>query len=192
TISFRPPTSSVYRTRVASPTAASRRRDTAPGSTSSPRFSTCARRSLASAVEPSAVVCKFSREHWLVAAALFISVTILGALRMAPGVVGVFHDDVIYVATAKALAEGKVYRLIDLPGEPPQTKYPFLYPAVLAILWRLWPVFPIILVLLQGISLICTSSSIAIAFLYLARFGYFSKAEAASASLIGATSPVVL
>jgi len=135
---------------------------------------------------------KFSREHWLIAAALFVTVGILGALRMAPGVVGVFHDDGIYVATAKALAEGKGYRLIDLPGEPPQTKYPFLYPSVLALLWRLWPVFPNNLVLLQAFSLICASGSVAIAFLYLVRFGYFSKAEAASASLIGATSPVVL
>jgi hypothetical protein len=138
------------------------------------------------------VILKFSREHWLIAVALFMTISVLGTLRMAPGVVGVFHDDGIYVATAKALAEGKGYRLIDLPGEPPQTKYPFLYPSVLALLWRLWPVFPDNLVLLQAFSVVCASGSVAIAFLYLVRFGYFSKAEAAWASLIGATSPVVL
>jgi hypothetical protein len=111
---------------------------------------------------------------------------------MAPGVVGVYHDDGIYVATAKALAEGRGYRLIDLPGEPPQTKYPFFYPAILALLWRLWPAFPDNLVLLQTFSLVCTAGSVAIAFLYLVRFGYFSTSEAASAAVITATSPVVL
>jgi hypothetical protein len=111
---------------------------------------------------------------------------------MAPGVVGVYHDDGIYVATAKALAEGKGYRLINLPGEPPQTKYPFLYPAVLALLWSLWPAFPDNLVLLQAFSLVCTAGSVGIAFLYLVRFGYFSTAEAASAAVITATSPLVL
>jgi hypothetical protein len=135
---------------------------------------------------------KFSRVQWLIAAGLFGVVCILGALRMAPGVVGVYHDDGIYVATAKALAEGKGYRLIDLPGEPPQTKYPFLYPAVLAVLWRLWPVFPDNLVLLQTFSLVCTAGSVAIAFLYLVRFGYFSTGEAASAGVISATSTFVL
>jgi hypothetical protein len=138
------------------------------------------------------LISKFTRGHWLIAATLFAAVCILGALRMAPGVVGVYHDDGIYIATAKAIAEGKGYRLIDLPGEPPQTKYPFLYPAILTLLWRLWPVFPDNLLLLQAFSLVCTASSIAIAFLYLVRFGYFSTAEAVSATVISATSPVVL
>ena len=42
--------------------------------------------------------------------------------------VGIFHDDGIYLVTAKALAEGKGYRIISLPAELPQTKYPILFP----------------------------------------------------------------
>ena len=38
--------------------------------------------------------------------------------------VGIYHDDGIYLVTAKALAEGKGYRIINLPAELPQTKYP--------------------------------------------------------------------
>lgn len=56
--------------------------------------------------------------------------------------VGIYHDDGIYLVTAKALAEGKGYRIISLPDEPPQTKYPVLFPAVLSVAWRVSPKFP--------------------------------------------------
>jgi hypothetical protein len=59
----------------------------------------------------------------------------------APGV-GFSHDDGIYVVTAKALAMGQGYRIISLPDAPAQTKYPPLFPALLALVWRLYPVFP--------------------------------------------------
>ena len=134
----------------------------------------------------------FTRRHWLVAAALFTCVIVLGASRMAPGVSGVYHDDGIYVATGKAIAEGKGYHLINLPGEPPQTKYPFLYPAVLSVFWKMWPAFPDNLALLQGFSLLCSAMAIAISFLYLVRFGYFSDTECAIAGIICATSPSLL
>jgi hypothetical protein len=61
---------------------------------------------------------------------LFACIIVLGAARMAPRVCGVYQDDGMYVATAKSIAEGEGYHLINLPGEPAQTKYPFLYPAV--------------------------------------------------------------
>ena len=134
----------------------------------------------------------FTRRHWLVAAALFTCVIVLGAARMAPHVSGVYHDDGIYVATGKALAEGKGYHLVNLPGEPPQTKYPFLYPAVLSLFWKMWPAFPDNLALLQGFSLLCSAIAIAIGFLYLVRFGYFSDIECAIAGIICATSPLLL
>src|SRR5579864_8867895 len=44
--------------------------------------------------------------------------------------VGMFHDDGIYAVTAKALATGHGYRIISLPGEIAQTKYPILLPAL--------------------------------------------------------------
>lgn len=55
---------------------------------------------------------------------------------------GTYHDDGIYMVTAKALAEGKGYRIISLPGEIPQTKYPVLFPLLLSTIWRLAPDFP--------------------------------------------------
>ena len=55
---------------------------------------------------------------------------------------GIFHDDGIYVVTARALAEGQGYRIISLPESPPQTKYPILFPWLLSLVWRLAPSFP--------------------------------------------------
>lgn len=55
---------------------------------------------------------------------------------------GFQHDDTIYYVTAKALATGEGYRIISLPGQPWQTKYPPLFPAFLAIVWRIVPEFP--------------------------------------------------
>ena len=55
---------------------------------------------------------------------------------------GRMHDDSLYLIGAKSLAEGQGYRIPSLPGEPFQTKYPPLYPAYLALLWKLFPEFP--------------------------------------------------
>jgi len=56
--------------------------------------------------------------------------------------VGVFYDDGLYVALGKALAEGYGYVSLHLPGHPAAVHYPPLYPALLALLWKLWPDFP--------------------------------------------------
>src|SRR4030095_2426705 len=42
------------------------------------------------------------------------------------------HDDSVYVTTAKALATGEGYRIISLPYQPAQTKYPPFYPLLLS------------------------------------------------------------
>ncbi|MBM3776117.1 MAG: hypothetical protein FJW37_13295 [Acidobacteria bacterium] len=56
--------------------------------------------------------------------------------------VGLYHDDGIYAVTAKALAEGRGYRIVSLPEEPPQTKYPIVFPFLLSLVWRVFPAFP--------------------------------------------------
>ena len=55
---------------------------------------------------------------------------------------GFYHDDTLYLVSAKSLATGQGYRIASLPGQPFQTKYPPLYPALLAVIWKLAPPFP--------------------------------------------------
>ncbi len=56
--------------------------------------------------------------------------------------IGFYHDDSLYLASAKSLASGHGYRILSLPDEPFQTKYPPLFPAVLAFAWKINPTFP--------------------------------------------------
>ncbi len=55
---------------------------------------------------------------------------------------GVYHDDSIYLITARTLAEGRGYWIESIPEPIAQTKYPILFPALLAIVWKLAPDFP--------------------------------------------------
>lgn len=55
---------------------------------------------------------------------------------------GTTGDDQIYLVSAKALAEGDGYRIPALPGNPYQTRFPVLYPALLSVVWRVAPDFP--------------------------------------------------
>jgi len=74
-------------------------------------------------------------------AALAPSAYLAWTLRAMPHL-GYYHDDGIYWVSAKSLAAGDGYRIASLPGAPYQTKYPPLYPALLAAIWKLSPQFP--------------------------------------------------
>src|SRR5215471_14018621 len=65
---------------------------------------------------------------------------------------GAYHDDSVYFSSAKALAEGRGYIIPSLPGTPPQTKYPVLYPWLLSWIWRWGPSFPANLVPTLGMT----------------------------------------
>src|SRR5271166_2035188 len=55
---------------------------------------------------------------------------------------GKFHDDGLLMVSAKSLATGHGFRILSLPEQPAQTKYPVLYPLYLSIVWKLNPNFP--------------------------------------------------
>lgn len=69
-------------------------------------------------------------------------VAVVVALAAGPWPVGVFFDDGLYLVLAKSLATGEGYRYINLPDAPAGVRYPPLYPALLALLWRIGPAFP--------------------------------------------------
>jgi hypothetical protein len=144
---------------------------------------------------PTAFQGKFShllKRDRLIALLFAVLVVLLGSSLIVKGVSGVYHDDGIYLITAKAMAQGDGYRLINLPDSPTQTKYPFLYPAILAVIWKMFPAFPANLEFMQWISLLSGAAAIAMAYLYLIRFGYFPRIVAASAILLCSTSPYFL
>ena len=79
---------------------------------------------------------------WLAPVLTGALVFIVGTLIVEAYVVGVVHDDGMYIILGKALASGRGYRWLNLPGAPPATHFPPGYPAVLALLWWLFPQFP--------------------------------------------------
>ncbi len=62
-------------------------------------------------------------------------ITIFAATGINREVVGLGHDDGIYVILGKALSEGEGYRLINLPSSPYQAKYPAVYPFLISCVW---------------------------------------------------------
>ena len=91
---------------------------------------------------------------------------------------GAYHDDGIYVTTAKALATGEGYRIISLPYEPAQTKYPPLYPFLLSLIWRVYPHFPENLTWMMMLSVAATLSFLGLTYRYLVEHGYAGPLQA--------------
>jgi hypothetical protein len=136
----------------------------------------------------------FSSHHTdlLVGMALVVCAFVAGFLFMVPTVTGVFHDDGIYVSTAKSLALNEGYHLINLPGNPPQTKYPPVYPVLLSLIWRIWPTFPDNVRVMQLLTLFMSALSVGLGYYYVVTCGYFRRSVAVVAALLLATSHYVL
>jgi len=93
--------------------------------------------------------------------ALFLAV---GWLSLSTGDFGAFHDDGIYAVTARSLAVTGEYRITSLPGEPYQRKYPIVFPAMLAAVWRIAGDFPANIVWLKGVSLLAGAVFLCLAY----------------------------
>ena len=129
------------------------------------------------------------RHDWCIALALAVLLVAAGSARMVVGVGGIYHDDGVYISTAKALAQGQGYRLINLPNAPVQTRYPLLYPALLALIWKLWPSFPDNLLAMQWLALLLGAVTIGLAYLYMVRCTYVCRGVGAAATLLCTTAP---
>lgn len=86
------------------------------------------------------------------AAAVALITLVVGLTTMTSDLIGVFFDDAIYVLVAKGIAEGQGYVYPQLPGTPPAIHYPPVWPALLALVWKLGPAFPDNLGLLKALN----------------------------------------
>ena len=120
----------------------------------------------------------------------FLSILAVYLVLLQAPAVGTFHDDGVYLVTAKALAENQGYRIISLPGDPPQTKYPVLFPWLLSLVWRLNPSFPANLPWLRLIPLAATVAWLCVSWALLRRLGA-SRRQANAIVLLTAMSPWV-
>ncbi|HEY9788980.1 MAG TPA: hypothetical protein V6D22_01190 [Candidatus Obscuribacterales bacterium] len=93
------------------------------------------------------------------------------------------------MSLGKALAQGHGFSLINLPGSPPESKYPFLYPAVLSVLWTMMPSFPANVILFQLFSALCSGLSLTLAAMFMTRLGFVSARAAYAAALVCASAP---
>ena len=81
--------------------------------------------------------------QWITLAAILAGVLAFVSAAPTADLFGRIHfDDGVYFDSAKALSEEGRYVIASLPGSPPQTKYPVLYPWILSWVWSVHPAFP--------------------------------------------------
>jgi len=131
---------------------------------------------------------RLARADWGVCAVtlLAMAVVTIVVLRM-PSAVGMYEDDGIYLVTSKALAEGRGYRHLELPGEPWQTKYPILYPWLLSFIWRVCPSFPANVPAFQVFNGICGGGAACLGYLIARQAWRLPRWLAATAALLTVT-----
>src|ERR1035438_7207789 len=120
--------------------------------------------------------------------ALAPSAYLAWTLRAMPHL-GFYHDDSIYWVSAKTLREGHEYRIASLPGQPYQTKYPPLYPALLAGIWKIDPNFPTNLPLATLFAWLLLPIYLAMVWLFLRQYG-FGWREQCILVLVAGLSPI--
>lgn len=104
---------------------------------------------------------------WAVLAAV-LALYIFSALRADPiATFGTSGDDALYFSSGKALAAGEGYILPGFPERLRATKYPELYPLLLAGIWKVDPLFPNNVKLAVGLSLAFGCAALIFAFLLL-------------------------
>lgn len=119
-------------------------------------------------------------------------IAIAASAAINPRILGLFHDDGVYAVAAKALADGDGYRIVSLPSEPAQTKYPFFYSALLSRIWRVAPQFPANIVYLKAFNVVILLAIFFLSWVYYqrGRNGNGAVAPVAFATIV-CTNPLV-
>jgi len=111
---------------------------------------------------------------------------VVGLLSLSTVEFGITRDDGIYTVTGRSLAATGEYRIISLPGEPFQRKYPVVFPAMLAAVWRIAGDFPGNIVWLKSVSLLAGAVFLCLTYGLLRTVGVSGWA---AALIIGAVLP---
>jgi hypothetical protein len=130
----------------------------------------------------------YPRKVGLIVFMVLAAAGVLYYAAISPQGFGRIHDDSIYVTTAKALATGQGYRIISLPYEPAQTKYPPFYPFLLSLIWKAFPQFPQNLIPMMMLTIAATLGFLAISFRYLVKHGYASRWQATVVVILAAVN----
>jgi len=104
---------------------------------------------------------------------------------------GYYHDDSLYFVAGKSLATGQGYRIASLPGEPYQTKYPPLYSALLALVWKIDPSFPSNLPIATLMAWLLLPAYLAMVWLFLRQFGFSWRVQCLLV-LVAGLSPIAV
>jgi hypothetical protein len=128
---------------------------------------------------------------------LILIIVLLGSCSLylavlTPDRFGFYHDDGIYVVTAKALATDQGYHIISLPYEPYQTKFPPFYPFLLSLIWRLYPQFPENLSPMILLSVLATVAFLALSWGYLVKRDYAGEWQALLVVALAATNGLMV
>ncbi len=76
-------------------------------------------------------------------------------------------DDGLYMVIAKSIHQGSGYRVLSLPGSPPQIQCPPLFPLALSFCWDINPFFPENIHLMRTFSAICALLAVFLAYIYI-------------------------
>ncbi len=118
---------------------------------------------------------------------------VIAIVRLSPtNYFGMTEDDSIYFSSAKALSEAKGYILPSVPGAPPATKYPILYPWLLSWVWRWNPSFPANLADAIGVTIAFGLGYLILTFLFLRKLKGIGEGEALFLTAFCALHPIVL
>src|SRR5580693_9157635 len=105
---------------------------------------------------------------------------------------GKFHDDGLLMVSAKSLATGHGFRIISLPEQPAQTKYPVLYPLYLSIIWKLNPNFPENLWMARVFNWILLVACLALSWIYFSKEGLSEGRSMLLVALLGLNPYMIL